>query len=431
MHTAQIMHLAFTDPLTGLPNRRYLYEMGASLLATATSERKNVALLYLDLDRFKAFNDSLGHDAGDELLMQVARRLGSTFGEGTLLARIGGDEFAALLYPADTGRALAFAEAMLRRLQQPFEVREQQVHLAGSIGIALGPLDGLPFSVLLTHADIAMYRAKRNGSSIEVHNPLLSPMLRDQLQLEVELRQALATDGLTLYYQPILHVRSQAITWFEALVRWPHPTRGLLLPSVFLPLAEEVGLLGALDRWVLQTALQQAAAWAAVGYPCDMAVNLTAQSLQNPALVSDIATLLARTGARASRIIIEITEHTALSDLAATRQVLAGLKGLGMRIALDDFGSGYASLTHLRQLPVDVLKLDRAFATGIGRERKDEAVVRALLALGWGLGLTTLVEGVENMKQLHWLRAQGCLFVQGYLIGRPVPPEQIAEGEGM
>lgn len=212
-------------------------------------------------------------------------------------------------------------------------------------------------------------------------------------------------------------------------MRWTHPLRGLLLPDSFLPLAEEAGLLNTLDYWVLRTAFQQSAAWEAAGNVSEIAINLTAQSLQNPDLVSHIAALLTTTGASARQIIIEITEHTALQDLAATQQVLAGLRQLGMRIALDDFGSGYASLTHLRQLPVDIIKLDRAFAQGIGCDARDESVVRALLALGRGLGLMTLVEGIEHNEQLRWVQAEGCQLVQGYLIGQPVPPEQIAMGE--
>lgn len=424
----QIERLAYTDALTGLPNRRCLYSLGDAALAGANGTLGKASLLYLDLNRFKAINDTLGHDAGDSVLVQVAARLTTCIGPGETLARLGGDEFAVLLPSGDVTRAQTVAEQMLLQLAQPLDLYGQWVHIGGSIGIAVSNPDALTFTSLLMQADIAMYRAKSGGGGLQVYDPDLNVMLPDQLHLEADLRDALTHDGLTLYYQPIFDLDTGQMIGLETLVRWPHPSRGLLTPGIFLPLAEEIGLLGLLDQWVLQAALHQAAIWYAAGHAFHIAINLTAQSLQRPDLVAEVATMLTSSGVPAAHVIIELTEHTALRDLATTRRVLDGLKKLGLRIALDDFGTGYASLTHLRQLPVDVLKLDRAFAAGIGQEPRDETVVRALLDMGKGLQLTVIIEGVEHFDQVTWLRSAGCRYAQGYLLGRPMPPRHFFAG---
>jgi diguanylate cyclase (GGDEF)-like protein/PAS domain S-box-containing protein len=424
-HADRIQEVTYTDRLTGLPNRERLYDIGNSTLISMHHPDVPTVLMYLDLNRFKAINDTMGHDMGDALLVQVAERLEASIRDHDVLARPGGDEFAILMTHTDTQQALNIARRILEHMSQPFYLGEQVLHLEGSIGIAVADTSGVDFNTLLMQADIAMYRAKATGSGVQVYNPDLSPILRNQLQLETELRQALETDGLMLCYQPILNLRSGQTTWLEALVRWPHHMHGLLEPGSFLPLAEEAGLLRKLDAWVLRAALKQAASWAAAGHISHVAVNLTAQSLQSPDLVDELAALLKETGVPASNLMIELTEHTALHDRVTTGQILQRLKRLGVQIALDDFGSGYASLSHLRQLPVDVLKLDRAFAAGIGREPRDESVMQALLKLGHGLDLTVVVEGIEYPEQLSWLHKVGCPLVQGYLIGRPCTPDMI------
>lgn len=429
LYQAQIEQLAFTDPLTGISNRRHLYDEGERLLAQARQHGTSMALLYLDLDRFKSFNDALGHDAGDELLLQVTRRLqGCVEGErDVLLARLGGDEFAVLMGRANVEQAIALAQRMLEHIRRPFLLHNQRVHLGGSIGIALGPMEEASFPALLTRADIAMYRVKASGGGVQVYDASFSLAFPDQLRLETDLRWALVTDSLTLYYQPILDVPTGRIVGAEALIRWWHPERGLLGPDAFLPLAEETGLMRVLDGWVLGTVLSQMAAWNAAGHTFDVAVNLTAYSLQNLELVTHIADLLTVTNVAPERVIIELTEHTALRDLATTQQVLTGLNDLGLRIALDDFGNGYASLTYLQQVPVDILKIDRTFTIGVGHNVRNEAVIRALLGLARDMGMMLVVEGVEEPAQLEWLKAAGCQWAQGFLIGKPMPPEMFSQ----
>jgi|GEM_PF-2369754 len=418
----QIERLAFTDPLTGLANRRHLYEAGAAALL---ADPERTALLYLDLDRFKAFNDTLGHDAGDDLLVQVTRRLQAGVDQAGLLARIGGDEFAVLLTDTDRAAAVALAEGLLDQLRHPFELPDLRVYLNGSIGIALGTT-GLPgFSMLLTRADIAMYRAKRTRTGVQVHDPVNGGLSPEQMHIEAEFRQALTAGRLRLYYQPILDMETRQLFGVEALVRWPHPTYGLLTPGRFLPLAEEIGLLGVLDSWVLQAALTQAARWQAVGVPRTVTVNLSAPSFRRVDLVEHVAALLNTTGVAAERLVLELTEQIALHDLSLTYQVLTELQALGVRVALDDFGTGYASLTHLRKLPIDILKVERGFTAGIGHNYKDEAVLRAVLALGEGLNMIVITEGVEHEAQRAWLHAAGGRHIQGYLIGRPAAADEL------
>jgi diguanylate cyclase (GGDEF)-like protein/PAS domain S-box-containing protein len=415
-------HLAFSDPLTNLANRRRLVEAGAAALSRAP---ERTVLLYLDLDRFKAFNDSLGHDLGDRLLIQVARRLQRIIGPAGLLARMGGDEFAVLLTDSDRERAVALATALLDALQQPFELDTLRVHLSGSIGVSLGSGPPAGFSTLLTSADRAMYLAKRTRTGVQVDDPQHAVGGVEQVQIEAEFREALLTGGLTLHYQPIVDMQTGNLFAVEALVRWSHPRYGLLPPARFLPMVEECGLLGALDTWVLQAALTQVARWQAAGQVRTVTVNFGAPAFRRVDLLAQIETLLQETGVPAGQLVIEVTERTTLYDLPAIAQVLNALQELGVRVALDDFGTGYASLTHLRELPVDMLKIERVFAAGIGQQRRDEAVLQAVLALGNGLALPVIVEGVETAAQRAWLGMMGCRHMQGYLLGRPVPAAEL------
>jgi diguanylate cyclase (GGDEF)-like protein len=423
---AQVYHLAYTDPLTGLPNRNHLYTEGEKLLARAAAQHVPVVLIYIDIDRLKVINDTLGYAAGDAFLVHAVTVLRRCLTSADLLARVGSDEFVALLAHTTTDDALALVHHLLTCPQPPALLEDELVAFNACIGMADGQAGTIPLSQLLSQAEHAMYRAKQQGRRIEVHDPARSPMLQRQLHLENDLRHALNHDGLTLVYQPILHVPTRQIAVVEALVRWQHPTRGVLTPDTFLPLAEELRLMETLDRQVLRQALCQAAAWDAAGYALAVSVNISAPTLQAPDLVEEVAARVRDAGVAPTRIILEVTEHTALRDLTTSTQVLASLRALGLRIALDDFGTGHASLTHLRHLPVDILKLDRAFAAGIGQDAKDEAVIQTLLALGQGLALDVVVEGIEHAAQRDWLRRMGCPFVQGYVVSKPVDAAAIA-----
>ncbi|MFP4439263.1 MAG: putative bifunctional diguanylate cyclase/phosphodiesterase [Chloroflexaceae bacterium] len=423
----ELEHLAYTDSLTGCANRNSLYEVGARYLAQLRFAENPLVLLSLDLDRFKRINDTLGHDTGDHLLRWMAVQLRRCIPDSSLLFRLGGDEFVVLLPAAAPDQVLEVARALHRQMQQPCIVAGETLHLEGSIGIATSIPDETSISMLLTRAEIAMYQAKANGAGIQWYHPEQQPLLRERLQLEGELRQALTRDELLLYYQPIFDLPTNQMVMVEALVRWQHPERGLLSPGVFLPIAEEERLLATIDRQVLAAAIQQVATWQLGGQAITVTINLTAQSLHVATLVEDIALLLATNRVQGSQVVIEVTEHTALHDLTTTRHMLDGLRRLGIRIALDDFGTGYASLHYLRMLPVDILKFDKAFAAGIGGQNShDEAVMQALLTLGRALDLDMVVEGIEQPAQLNWLRGAGNhLLAQGYLLGTPVPPDAI------
>jgi diguanylate cyclase (GGDEF)-like protein len=416
---AQIYHLAFTDQLTGLPNRNHLYSEGERMLARAAAHATPVVLLYIDIDRLKVINDTLGPAAGDDFLIYAATMLKQCLPTANLLTRMGSDEFVVLLCGVTVDDALMQAQEILDCSHTPALLGEEIAYFNACIGIAAGQAGAAPLGQLLTQAEDAMYRAKHLGRRIQVYDPALSPMLQRQFHLESDLRHVLAQDGLNLYYQPILNVQTNQVAMLEALVRWQHPTHGMLAPGVFLPLAEELRLLETLDRQVLRKALCQTAVWEAAGHSLAVSVNISAPTLQSLELVDDVANLLRETGVSPERIILEVTEHSALRDLPTSQQVLARVRGLGLRIALDDFGTGYASLTHLRHLPVDIVKLDRAFAAGIGRDAKDEAVIQTLLALGRGLALDVVVEGIEHAAQLDWLGRIGCPLIQGYFLGKP------------
>ncbi len=414
-----VWKLAYTDDLTGLANRRQIYQMGNFQLAEYAASGRYLALLYLDLDRFKIVNDTMGHDAGDDLLIQVAERLRQCVAEPSLLARVGGDEFAVLIPDADVTYALEIARTLISRINQPFQLRGQLIYLDCSVGITISDPDTREFSTLLTRADIAMYHAKSTSGGVRVFEQATTPTHQNRLLLEAEFRTALNQNALTLHYQPITDLATNQIIALEALIRWDHPTLGMLPPGAFLPLAEEIGLLGILDRWVLKHALQQLAAWHAQGLRVMMSINLTAESLRDPELVFDVEDLLSEYDLSPEYVILEITEHAALHDILISQQVLGTLRQIGVQIALDDFGTGYASLTYLRQLPVSILKLDGSFAAGVGENPADEAVMQALISLGRGLHLTVIVEGIEYPHQREWLRSTDSQLLQGFLLGQP------------
>jgi diguanylate cyclase (GGDEF)-like protein/PAS domain S-box-containing protein len=413
------------DALTGLPNRILLQERLDAAIARLHQDCTPLALLLLDLDRFKEVNDALGHAVGDAVLQQVAQRLRAAVRAEDTIARLGGDEFALLLVDAEQSSALQVAEAVRSALINPIEVGGLILDIGASIGIALGPQHGQENGTLLRRADLAMYAAKRAGRGIGVYAPELDRDNAERLALSGELRGAIERDELILHYQPKVALQDGRIFGVEALVRWQHPTRGLLQPDQFIPLAEQAGLIEPLTYWVLRTARAQQAAWQLAGVELNMAVNLSAQSLRDSNLLCVVEGALARHSGVRAGFELELTESVLMSDPARAGTLLAGLRALGVRIAVDDFGTGYSSLAYLKRLPIDDLKIDRYFTRDMATDSRDRALVKATIDLGHTLGLRVVAEGVEDAMSLELLRRMRCDDAQGYYISRPVAPDAL------
>jgi diguanylate cyclase (GGDEF)-like protein len=416
-------HEASTDPLTGLANRQALYTEGPVLLADKRSQRR--ALLLLDLDKFKEVNDSLGHDAGDRLLVEVAARLRDGVRDGDLLARLGGDEFAVLLQDAGHEEATAVAVKLQAALAERFVLNGMALHSAVSVGIALFPAAGHDLSALLRKADIALYKAKTASDGIHVYGSFDDNDGAARLRTADELRTAMTSDQLVLYYQPKISLDTGEVHGVEALVRWDHPTRGLLYPDAFLALVEESGLMRALTRLVLEMALDQAAVWQGRGQELTVAVNLSASSLVDADLPEQIAAMLAARGVPPRALQLEITEEFLMVDRDRARNILTLLRESGVQISVDDFGTGYSSLSYLRELPVDELKLDQSFVFPMADDARAAALVASTIDLAHSLGLRMVAEGVENDIAYTELTRLGCDQAQGYFISRPVPAAEL------
>jgi diguanylate cyclase (GGDEF)-like protein len=428
--TGELRHQALHDTLTGLPNRLLALDRAGQMLARAARAQRPMAALYVDLDGFKHVNDTFGHAAGDELLRAVAARLKTVLRDGDTAARFGGDEFVVLLEPGDldAGPELV-AERMLELLRRPYEVRHthgRRLSLTASIGIALA--DEGTAEELLHAADLALYRAKAGGrDQCVVFRSEMETASRDRLTLEMDLVDALDRERqLFLDYQPILDLHSERIVGVEALIRWRHPTRGVLSPGDFIPLAEETGQIVAIGRWALRESTQQAAQWAREGHELGIAVNVSARQLDTDELVGDVRRALVEGGLRPGALTLEITETALMSDARAAVHQLRSLKRLGVRIAIDDFGTGYSSLAYLRQFPADSLKIDRAFVAGVASSRDSLALIETLVQLGSSLGIKTLAEGIEDTAQLRALQRAGCDLGQGFLFSRPVDADTVA-----
>jgi diguanylate cyclase (GGDEF)-like protein/PAS domain S-box-containing protein len=419
----ELSHAALHDSLTRLPNRTlFLDRLGLALRRT---ERRSgsVAVLFCDLDRFKVVNDSLGHDAGDRLLVDVASRIGAALRPSDTVARFGGDEFTILCEDiAGEIEAATIAQRIVDVFRDPFLLEDGEVFLATSLGIAIarGPDDRA--ADLIRDADAAMYRAKERGKGrYEIFDEAMRADAVVRLETESALRRALERGELRLHYQPEIDVATGAIAGFEALLRWEHPVRGTLGPSAFIPLAEETGLIVGIGEWVLREACTEAGRWA---QPLTLSVNLSARQLAQHDLVAMVRRALAETGMEPSRLWLEITESAVMESGAATTAQLRALKSLGVCLAIDDFGTGFSSLAHLRRFPVDVLKIDGTFVAGLGREPQDASIVAAIVSLAHALDLRTVAEGVETDEQLEILKQLGCDLAQGYLFARPMPPEE-------
>jgi diguanylate cyclase (GGDEF)-like protein/PAS domain S-box-containing protein len=416
----RVRHLAHHDALTGLPNRFLLSDRLTQALSLAKRNGTIVSVFQLDLHRFKAVNDLLGHEAGDALLIEVGRRLSATLRASDTLARLGGDEFAIVQPLVQQPReAASLARRVIEVLSEPFEIANQTAEIGVSVGIAVHPQDGETAVELMHNADTAMHRAKHEGDNAFLFfEPLMDQQLHERRRMEQDLRQALARSELEVYYQPLFDCDAATVTGFEALVRWHHPARGMISPADFIPLAEECGLIGAIGKWVLERACLEAASWSS---PYRIAVNLSPVQFRQPDLPGMVAETLARTGLAPSRLELEITEGVLMDNTDRVVEVLASLKAQGINISLDDFGTGYSSLSYLRRFPFDKIKIDKAFIKGLGEDDEAAAIVRAIVALGRSLRLSITAEGVETEDQLSALRTLECNQVQGFLLGRPMP----------
>ena len=409
---------AATDELTGLPNRRALITEGQTRLASHRGRRQ--ALLVLDLDKFKEVNDSLGHHVGDQLLVRVGARLSEHLREGDMLARLGSDEFAVLLDDAGRDEAVDGAIRMRAALDEPFPLQNIALHSSVSIGIAVFPDDGPDLNTLLTKADMAMYKSKTSLLGYHVYSGADDAEDATRLQTVEELRTALATGQLVMHYQPKINLNTGEVHSVEALVRWQHPTRGLLFPDAFLPLVEEFGLMPALTWVVLELVLDQIVVWTAEDRPMTVAVNLSASSLVDDDLPEQVTDMLFDREISPCRLQLEITEELLMSDRGRARSILTRLRGSGVQISVDDYGTGYSSLSYLLDLPIDELKLDRSFVFQMADDARSNALVASTIALAHSLDLRMVAEGVETDVVFTELRRMGCDQAQGYFMSQPL-----------
>jgi diguanylate cyclase (GGDEF)-like protein len=420
---AKISHMARHDALTGLPNRVLLNErLGHGLARTRRGEI--VAVHLLDLDRFKNVNDTLGHPAGDKLLQMVTERLQLVARDTDTVARMGGDEFAivqaGIVQPSD---ATALALRTIEEVSKPYTIEGQHVIIGTSVGIAVGPVDGATPDHLIRNADLALYRAKDDGrGTFRFFERGMDAQMHDRRAMECELRGALTRNEFEVHYQPVMDLQRDDVRGFEALLRWRHPQKGLLLPGDFIPLAEEIGFIVPLGEWVLREACREAASWPD---GLEVAVNLSPVQFGTPGLVQVVVEALASSGLDPARLELEITETTLLQDSELTLSTLYQLRELGVRIAMDDFGTGYSSLSYLQSFPFDKIKIDRSFISDIVDGTGSLNIVRAVAAMAKGLGMSTTAEGVETIEQLEAVRTEGCGMVQGYLFSKPLPASEI------
>lgn len=424
-----IRHQAFHDALTELPNRSMFTDRLKESLATAQRANTSVAVMFMDLDRFKNINDTLGHSVGDDLLKEVSERLRKCLRDGDIVARWGGDEFTVLLPHIQTDvDATHTAQRILESLKAPFYTDSHELHVDASIGISIFPQDGKEAETLLQNADVALYRSKEQRGTSQLYTPSMNSGAPDLLYLENGLRRALEREELLLYYQPKINITTGDVVGLEALIRWEHTEMGLVSPGTFIPLAEETGLIVSIGEWVLRTACEQLMQWHHEGLtPLSVAVNLSARQFFQPNLIESITQALEETSLDPSFLEIEITETTAVKSIEFARTILRQLQDKGVHIAMDDFGTGYSSLNYLKQLPLNTLKIDRSFICDLKPGTKDAEIIKSVISLGQGLQLQIVAEGVDNQEQLAVLRDLNCEIIQGYLFSRPLAAADMTE----
>lgn len=417
----QLEKLAFTDTLTGLPNRELFYDRLTQLILLARRAPADFSLFVMDLDRFKFINDTLGHHVGDELLRQAGARINAAVRESDTVARLGGDEFAALLPRAvDRQGAAIVANRIHAAMAEPFVIDGHHLHAGVSIGIVMYPYHGEDQHELMQRADVAMYHAKRNHMGFAFYEPEIDKHNVFELTLETELKHAIRDNALQLFYQPKIVVDSGEVYGVEALLRWIHPERGFIAPDSFIPMAEQTGLIHPLTQWVLKTALAQAQDWQGRGVMLNVAINLSALSLRDPNLTKTIQAALDTAGLEPHYLTLELTETAVMSDPHRALDILGELDQMGVRLSIDDFGTGYSSLAYLKQLPMDELKIDRSFVMEMDQDKNDAVIVHSTIDLAHNMGLKVVAEGVETEQSWHTLQALGCDLGQGYYMCKPV-----------
>jgi diguanylate cyclase (GGDEF)-like protein len=423
-------HLAYHDHLTMLPNRLFLSEKLNHAISLSSRMEKILAVMFLDLDHFKMINDTMGHDTGDELLVQVSKRLGNTLRNSDTVARIGGDEFIILIEDVeDLDYISVISDKILKRLNEPFSLNNQDCFVTTSIGVAIYPTDGTDAEELLKNADIAMYKAKGKGrNQYALCTQVMKIKIAETMKTTNSLYRALERSEFELYYQPQLNCTSNKIVGLEALIRWNHPELGLVLPLEFISIAEQTGLIIPIGEWVLRTACKQNKAWQDAGFPrIRMGVNLSAKQFQNDNLVNDVEGILKETGLDYRYLELEITESAAMNGEGHIIETLSIFKKMGINIAIDDFGTEYSSLNYLKQLPADRIKIPMTFIQGIGMNTKDEAITKAIIILAKNMGLGVIAEGVETKNQLDFLNQGMCDEIQGFYYFKPMPAHKVEE----
>lgn len=425
---SEFMHLAHHDPLTDLPNRLLFTDRTQQALAYAQTNKRGCALLLIDLDHFKHINDSLGHNAGDQVLKIVAGRLDALFDSGTTLARLGGDEFAVLAENCQqVVQAAALAQRIIDGLREPVLLDSRQLFISASIGISLFPSDALDAQQMLRNADSALFKAKSDGrEGYALYTEELTAHAQQRVELVGELRRAIEQEELRVFYQPVHDLYSGRMLGVEALVRWQHPQRGLVSPGEFIPIAEQSGLIADIDAWVLKTACGQMQQWRASGFELEfVAVNVSSRLFSRNDLHHQVARVLSETGLDPAFLELEVTESAVMEDPEMALEQLHRLRELGLRLAIDDFGTGYSSLLRLKRMPVQKLKIDQGFVAGLPQDEDDAAIVRVIIALGQALGMKVLAEGIETPAQASFLLENHCELGQGYLFGRPQPADEL------